>query len=445
MNQDEKMEVAVFRYGVISDLVNGSFLSRGERSRLIGEKCARKWNIPFSTKTRISNSTLKRWISLYKKENKSLQSLYPKGRSDRGKSRAMDDDTCEALLLLRRDMPDATICRLIEEMHDRELVTTGVTIAQSSVYRFLHENDLMEKAAGKPVDRRKFEAELPNDIWQSDVMHGPMVYDGEKLRKSYLIAIIDDHSRLIVYAGFYWSENLKTFLMVLEKALLKRGLPRKLYVDNGAAFKSKHLEFVTANLNIALIHARPYQPQGKGKIERWFKTIRSSFLPSFKGGTLCELNEALETWIHERYHQRKHGGTGEAPWGRFTSHMECIRQAPADLRECFRNVARRKIAKDRSIALNGKLYEGPVALIGKQVECLYHEETPDHIEIRYQSKTYGRALPIDLNVNCRVKRDRNSQPEMEIVSSENRYKGDLFSLLIGGMDDAQAISVFFCL
>ena len=423
MNQDEKMEVAIFRYGVISDLVNGSFISREERSRLFLEKCARKWNIPFSAKTRISKSTLKRWICLYKRQNKSLESLCPKGRSDRGKSRAMDDDTSEALLLLRRDMPDATISRLVEEMQKRDLITAGVELAQSSVYRFLHENDLMEKAAGKPVDRRKFEAELPNDIWQSDVMHGPMVNDGERQRKSYLIAIIDDHSRLIVYAEFHFSENLKTYLTVLEKALLKRGLPRNLYVDNGAAFKSKHLEYVTANLNIALIHAKPYQPQGKGKIERWFKTIRSSFLPTFEGRTLCELNAALEIWVHEKYHQRKHGGTGEMPWGRFTRQLECIRQAPSDLKEFFRNVARRKIAKDRSIALDGKLYEGPVALIGKQVECLYHLDNPDIIEIMYQKKSYGRAHPIDLHVNCRVKRDRNSQLEMEMTSSGNKHKG----------------------
>ncbi len=87
----------------------------------------------------------------------------------------------------------------------------------------------------------------------------------------------------------------------LQNALLKRGLPGKLYVDNGAAFRSRRLAYTTASLNIALIHARPYKPQGKGKIERWFKTVRSSFLPDFKSGGIEDINDALERWINDKY------------------------------------------------------------------------------------------------------------------------------------------------
>jgi putative transposase len=119
----------------------------------------------------------------------------------------------------------------------------------------------------KPTDRRKFEAELPNDLWQSDVMHGPKVHVDGKRRKTYLIAVIDDHSRLICHGQFYLSEKLACYLQALEQALLKRGLPRKLYVDNGPAFRSRHLEQVTASLGIALIHSKPYKPQGRGKID----------------------------------------------------------------------------------------------------------------------------------------------------------------------------------
>jgi transposase InsO family protein len=104
---------------------------------------------------------------------------------------------------------------------------------------------------------------MPNDIWQSDVMHGPFVFVNSRRRKAYLIAFIDDHSRLVPYGGFYLSENLAAFLDAFEKALLKRGLPRKLYVDNGSAFRSKQLEHICASLGIALIHSKPYQPQGK--------------------------------------------------------------------------------------------------------------------------------------------------------------------------------------
>ena len=119
-------------------------------------------------------------------------------------------------------MPEMAVSALIETMNKRELVTPGTDLKQTTVYRFLHHHNLMGREAGRSPDRRKYEAELPNDIWQSDVMHGPMVTFEGKRRKSYLIAFIDDHSRLIPYAQFYLSERLISFLDTFEKALLKR-------------------------------------------------------------------------------------------------------------------------------------------------------------------------------------------------------------------------------
>jgi len=412
MDEDQKQTMGVFKYGVISDIVTAENLSRAERSRLIREKSFRKWNIPYSNKTRISMSTIRRWIREHKEGNQQLESLYPKDRSDRGKSRAMDDDTCGALIVLRKEMPDANIEEIIREMNERQLVTPGITLYPSTVYRYLNHHGLMTMTGQNPKDRRKFEAELPNDLWQSDVMHGPHVeYEGKK-RKAYLIAIIDDHSRLVVHARFYLSENLKAYLAALEDAFSRRGLPRKLYVDNGPAFRAKQLEYVTASLNIALIHAKPYQPQGKGKIERWFKTVRSSFLPAYQVKTLAELNAALEHWLEKTYHQKKHSATGETPFKRFTSRTACLRMAPDNLNDYFRTVARRKIAKDRILTLNGNMYEAPVMLIGKQVELLYHDQTPTRIEIRHQNKSYGLARPVDVHLNSRVKRDKNNNPQV---------------------------------
>jgi putative transposase len=423
MTEDEKMQVAVFRFSVISDFVNGIQMARDERRRLIRDKCDRKWQIPFSEKTRISKGTIRRWIRLYMNSNGDLKSLYPKDRSDQGRSRAMDEDTCCGLIELRLENQAATVPQLIEQMNRRKLITPGIALNNSTVYRFLHQQDLMSQTMHKPKDCRKFEAELPNDMWQSDVMHGPMVEFGGRMRKSYLVAFIDDHSRLIPHSEFYLSEATVSYLDAFEKALLKRGLPRKLYVDNGAAFRSKHLQYITASLNIALIHARPYKPQGKGKIERWFKTVRSCFLSAFKGKTLNELNDALDVWVNETYHRKKHSSTGQTPFERFTSEMECLRTAPENLKDHFRTVARRKVAKDRTITLNGKLYEAPVALIGKQVELLYHNEDQSHVEIRWDQKSYGMVREVDLHVNCRVKRDRNSNTDMQTPADRAKYHG----------------------
>ncbi len=423
MTEDEKMQVAVFRFGVISDFVTGAQMSRGEKRRLMRDKCARKWQIPFSQKTSLSIGTINRWCRLYKGSHGDLKSLLPKDRCDQGKSRAMDEDTCLSLIELKLQTPSLSVPQLIEQMNRQSRVSPGIVLNNSTVYRFLHQQDLIDLPVKKPVDRRKFEAELPNDLWQSDVMHGPRVDVDGKRRKTYLIAIIDDHSRLIAHGEFYLSEALRSYLDAFENALAKRGLPRKLYVDNGAAFRSRLLEYISASLAIALIHSKPYQPQGRGKIERFFRTVRGQFLPGFEGKSLNELNEAFDGWLSNIYHQRKHSSTKQAPIERFAANLQCLRAAPDNLHDYFRKVARRKVNKDRTITLNGRLFEAPVALIGKRVELLYHDSQPQQVEVKYQNKSFGMLVAVNLNVNCRVKRDKNNNPQIHSNTSPNEYGG----------------------
>jgi transposase InsO family protein len=411
MTEEMQKQVAVFRFGIIHDLVGGTKLEHGEQEELLREKCDRKWVIPVSHRTRISRGTILRWVKLYTESNGKLESLYPKRRRDRGEGRILDDDTSQALITLRRQMPKLPVPALIRLMAERRLVTSGTTLSLTTVYRFLHSHDLMAKEEPAACDRRKFEAELPNDLWQSDVMHGPHLLQGGKLRKSYLIAFIDDHSRIIPHGQFYHSEALMPFLDAFATAMRKRGLPVKLYVDNGSAFRSRHLEYTSASLGIALIHARPYQPQGKGKIERFFKTVQTQFLPAFTGTTLQEINEAFSRWLEE-YHTRIHSSTGQSPLKRFTSQMHCLRAAPDNLQDYFRTTVRRRVNKDRSVVVNRRLYEAPVALIGKRVEILYHEDAPEQVEIRCQGESYGLLRQVDLHVNSRVKRDKNGQVEL---------------------------------
>jgi len=422
MTEEQKIEIATFRFGVIADFVNGARLYRKEKRRLIKEKCDRKWEIPYSEKTRISNSTLFRWIRLYEASGGRLESLYPRDRSDQGKSRSLNEEISQTLIRMRTEMVDATVPQLLVEMKKRRLLPPGKDLPIATVYRFLHRQGCMDKKASPPEDRRKFEAELPNDIWQSDVMHGPQVIVDGKRRKSYLIAFMDDHSRLVPYGSFYLSETIGSFLKALEKALLKRGLPRKLYVDNGPAFRSKKLEYATAALGIALIHSRPYKPEGRGKIERFFREVRKAILAGLTIQSLEDLNRLFEKWLNEVYHQRKHGGTGMSPFKRFTTKMECIRTPPTNLTDYFRKRVQRTVAKDRTVVLEGKLYEAPVPLIKKRVMLIYHENTPEQVEVVWEQKSYGFLVPVDLNVNCRVRRNKNSGTELQTTSA-SLYEG----------------------
>lgn len=424
MDDEKKKQIAVFRFGVISDFVNGSAMARGEQERLLMDKCARSWQIPFSTRTRLAPSTILRWIRQYKQGGGRLESLYPQSRNDQGQARALDEDTVQSLIRLRKELQTAPVSTLIAEAHRRRIVPAGKDLRLSTVYRLLHQHGLMNLQHSPAVDRRRYEAEFPNDIWQSDMMHGPMVIlDDGRRRKTYLFAFIDDMSRLIPHGEFYPSEKLDSFLDALRQALLKRGLPRKLYVDNGPAFRSKHLEEITASLGIALVHSRPYKPQGRGKIERWFKTVRGQFLSGFRGKTLHELNEALDCWIRDLYHPRKHSATGQSPFKRFADHMQCVRTAPKDLEDYFRKRARRRVAKDRSISLNSKLYEAPVQLIGQQITLLYHEHDPARVEITFKGQSYGFLNPLDLHVNCRVRRDHDRYLTIKHNTPEKNLSG----------------------
>ncbi|MCK5540597.1 MAG: DDE-type integrase/transposase/recombinase [Deltaproteobacteria bacterium] len=407
MTKKQKEEVALFRFGVICDLVGTLRLEHGDAEKLIQSKSEQVWNIPYSNRTRIAASTIRNWIKRYQKSDGQFSSLYPSGRSDQGRSRKVDDETILAIVKMKREKPSLPAADLIKELQKKELITPGIILYPSTVYRILQKEGVKRETAGK-IDRRRFEAEYPNDIWQSDVMHGPMVEVDGKMKKSYLIAFIDDHSRLLPQAEFYLNERLVSWLDAFRKALLTRGLPRRLYVDNGSAFRTKHLERICASLGMALIHTPPYKPQGRGKIERFFRSIRDRFLPICPENlTLNDINRMFSEWIPLNYHNRIHTSTGETPIQRFGRHIELTRTAPVDLEDHFRKEVRRRVTKDRTVSINNLIYEAPTKFIGEQLQLLYHEDRPDRVEIIYKGANHGFLVPLDLNANFKVKRERD--------------------------------------
>jgi transposase InsO family protein len=322
------------------------------------------------------------------------------------------------LMKLRREFPRAPVRVLIEELRRRKLIDPWARLCWTTVYRFLKAQGLWEASPTTPKDRRRFEAELPNDLWQSDMMYGPTVSVEGRQRKVFLFSFLDDMSRLVPHAQFYVTERLESYLDCLRQALLRRGLPRRLYVDNGPAFRSQHLSQITASLGIALIHSTPYQPEGRGKVERWFRTVREQFLSTWQGESLEELNQRFLIWL-QTYHQNPHRVTGQTPMQRFSSHLECLRPTPPHLEDFFRKRAVRKVEKDRTIALNSRLYEAPVSLIGKKVALLYHDHDPARVEIFWEERSYGFISLLDQRVNFRVRRNSDRTE----IQSEDKISG----------------------
>jgi len=424
MNSKELAErIALFRFAVITPLID-RHLSRGEREQIINQIVGATWQIPGSARTSIGRSTVEKWLSRYLRSAANIESLKPLKRSDRGMSRSIDSEIEAALVALKQEFRDYSLHALLATARSRGIIDRNFKASKQSIYRMFTRHGL-HGGASHPVDRRKFEAELPNELWQSDCMHGPKVAVEGMMRKTYLFAVIDDHSRLIPHAAFYLRENIDCYRDCLIQALEKRGLPRKLYLDNGSAFRTHQLRYACARLGIALLHSEPGVPEGRGKIERLFRTIRSQLMPTLReASSLEELNSGLNAWIEE-YHNRTHSSTSQTPLKRYLEHLHSLRAAADDLREYFRIPARRKVDKDRSVSLHGRSYEAPVGLIGKWVTLLYHKHDRERIEVFIDEQSYGFLTPLDKGINSRVRRTSNLDIDLlpDLPSDDQSYQG----------------------
>jgi hypothetical protein len=242
-------------------------------------------------------------------------------------------------------------------------------------------------------------------------MYGPSLptKDGWR-RKTYLIAILDDATRVIVHAEFYFEQDLRSLKDCLEQAMLKRGVPRRFYFDNGRIFRSRVLLALCARLGIQLIHTRPYQPQGRAKLERWCLTVRRSFLARVdydQCGGLDVLNRLLFAWIEGEYHQRPHRGLGrEKPLDRWLRLSDAIRSLPfdVDLDALFMDETRRRVGKDVTLTLGGRRFEAWPRFIGRKVTIRFDPFDLRSVLVSSDSGETVPAFPVDLSANRRVRR-----------------------------------------
>lgn len=238
------------------------------------------------------------------------------------------------------------------------------------------------------------------------------------------MAFIDDCTRVVPDAAFAFSETTAAFLPVFRTALLRRGFPARLYVDNGASFRSRHLALVCARLGVVLVHARPYHAAGKGKIERWFRTVRRSVLERLDDGDtrdLEALNRRLRAWIEGEYHMRPHRGLGGmTPLDRWSATAGGVRHpGPGlDLDDLFLFEARRRVAKDRTVSLRSRLYEADPALVGETVTLRFDPAAPGRpLKVVHDGRDAGLATPLDVHANAAVRRggDRDGPPASSIA------------------------------
>jgi putative transposase len=392
----------------------------------------------------LSGRTLRRYVAAFKQGG--FDTLLPRERKDKGSCKAISAEALEMAAGLRRELPGRSAERI-----QQLLASEGYSVARSTLERHLRQQGLSGcelKAEQKQVASRRFNRQGRNTLWQSDLKYGPYLPDpkqpGRKMR-TYLVAMIDDATRLVVHGEFYDSQKLPVLEDTLRKAVIKCGAPDNLYVDNGKIFVSQWLRLACAKLRIRHLNTKAYSPEAKGKIERWNRTV-DEFIQEArleKPQTLEQLNGLFRAWLSEGYNHRVHSAlSGKTPAQAFTQDTKPLRfPSPEALREAFLWEKTPKVDKSGCISLNGLHYDVGVEYIRKKVMVRYDPFDLSQIEIWYGGEKKKLVSPVNIGeYNHNVKKpvvelEKASQSRLlRLFASESkkRLKQQLGAFRLGG-------------
>lgn len=405
--------VALARYALISKLQE--LLRQSVPLRVALETVASSSTRPTGegTSAPVAVRTLEDWWYAY--EHGGFAALHPKVRSDRGIPRVLTPDQERFILAQVRDHPAIAVKVLYRLWKPQDPTLPAL----SAIYRALQRHDLGQRSRRSLVRQslggptKAFEAPLVNELWMVDFSPGPFLRlpTQKEPLATHLCALLDDHSRIIPHAAYYPRADTRAFHHSFKEAIRRRGLPRKLYTDQGGPFINDHTRVICANLNIRLLHAPPYHAWSKGRIERFFHTLQQDFeatlrLPGQAASRLEELNGRLADWIQRVYHPRHHEGIGMSPQERFqrgSTHLRLL-DPHLNLDELFYAQELRTVRKDGTVRLANQLYEVDLALRGLEVRLRYDPWTFAQIHVDYRGQSFGLARPVDRHLNSRLPR-----------------------------------------
>lgn len=403
MNEKNREQVALFRYGLIAPLLNGHVDSK-EYFKGLEEKIH---SIPHYGERKVAENTIKEWLLHYRRNG--FEALKPKKRMDRGNSRRLSADDQDHILEVRKKSLHMPVSVFYEQLIERGEIQK-CNISYSTINRLLKKHNLVGKSILATPERKRFAHDKVNVLWQADLSHGPRVPINGKSRKTFLILYIDDCSRLVPFGQFFSSEKFDGLRVVTKEALLRRGKPTMVYADNGKIYRSETLQYACARLGITLVHTQPYDPKSKGKVERLFKTIRTRFYPLLKSDpvySLEELNERFWRWLEDDYHRRVHASLdGKTPHMVFHSQPERLKflEDPSILETIFLKREERKVKADSTITLNKQLYEVPPRFIGHSIDV----RLDDHgVYVFEDDQKVAEASLVSMKDNAHMKRIRS--------------------------------------
>jgi len=404
MDETTRNEVGAFRFGLIAPVVQRQ-LQQGERYALLREISKQKYTIPNSERTTVSIRSLERYLQAF--ESKGFEGLKPHTRGKQGSLQHLDPEVLTRAVELRKELASRSVEQVIRILELEGKVQVGV-LKQRTLSRFFQEIGWSKKDIYRAVKKefRHFEHEAPNNCWQADTQHTlylPDPKDPTKRKKAYLIAILDDHSRRIMHAEFFMEERYPRLERCVQKAVLKFGVPHIFHCDNGSVYIAKLFKIMCARMGTKLVHSKPYSPESKGKIEKFFQYVDSSFtgeanllINQEKLTTLKQLNDYLRSWL-EAYDNRVHRSTKQTPKKRYEAQSEHINHlSPEILKEIFLWEEERTVRKTAIIELEGNHYDVDSSLRGKKIQIRYNPFDLSMIQVWKDNERFEDAKPAEL-------------------------------------------------
>jgi transposase InsO family protein len=361
-------EIAVNRHKIIAPILVAMEVKADAAKLVLLKKDACEQN-------GIHRRTLERWLASYRQQG--FEGLKPVARDGRNTGAIPEELLAEAIVL-RREVPSRSISQIIEILEMEGRAPAGFlkrTTLQDKLQERGYSARQMKLYQQGGLAARRFQRKERGDMWHSDIKYGPFLTISGARKQIYLVSFLDDATRYVVHGEFYDSLDQTVVEDCLRQAVLNEGLPRRVYFDNGAQYRTKWMERACAILGIKLLYAKPYSPESTGKIERFNRTV-DSFLDEVslkQCKTLDAFNQYFKVWLQECYHTHKHEGLkGTSPEVAYKSARSPLRfVSPETVALAFQRVERRKVDKSGCIQFSGKRYEVGVAYVGQMVDVAY--------------------------------------------------------------------------
>ena len=407
MDEKTRQAIALKRFSIISPIVSGNVKNNAAYFQDLAKAPV---DMPYLGMKLYHYKTFESWLYDYYRYG--LDGLTPGFRSDRGKSRKISMETGDKIKEFRKEHPKTPVTILYDRLIAEKIINP-MELSRSTVYRYVADMILPSSEMGSSESLR-FSYQHPGEMWQGDILYGPYIQVGKKKQQTYLHAFIDDATRMITFSRFYFEQNFETLRISLKEGMLKNGIPRLLYTDNGKIYRSQQLEYICASLGCTLLHSQPYVPQGRGKIERYFNTVRMRFLSALRSDDLSSidaLNQAYEVWLEKDYQKKAHSAlNGKTPQQMFIDGIDKVRLVTdrKQLSENFLLRVSRKVCHDATIQIDNVLFETDSCLAGKRLEVRYEpewlEDRTKSLRLYEDGKQIGEARQIRFFDNAHVKR-----------------------------------------